>query len=124
MDTKILLTKTFLEALDLPTDDKTVSAYLPLWWKNPRLQGERSFALTSLGFDVISGQVGLHFYQLDLPVDLKITNQLLIWLDRYIDCPYFLTKKAIFVSKEKMAVQLVLFGGDLVKFGRAKSNSK
>ena len=123
MDTKLLLTKEFLKGTGLPDDEKSLEKYLWSWWVNPRLNGERSLGLTSQGFDVISQQVGLKFYQIDLPKDIDITNQLIIWLDKFIDCPWYMTKKTIYVSREKVAVQLMLFSGDLQKFGKAKDKA-
>lgn len=124
MDTKLHLTKEFLSGTGLPTDPKSLEKYLWAWWKNPRLQGERSLALTDQGYDVLNNTVGLKFYQIDIPNTCYISNQLIVWLDRFIDCPYYLTKKSIFVSREKVAVQLILFGGDLYKFGKAKENTQ
>lgn len=123
MDTKLLLTKEFLKGSGLPDDEKSLEKYLWTWWVNPRLNGDRSLGLTTQGYEVISKDVGLKFYQIDLPDTTEITNQLIIWLDKFIDCPWYMTKKSIFVSREKIAVQLVLFSGDLQKFGKAKDRA-
>lgn len=120
MDIKLQLTKEFLIGTGLPDDQKSLENYLWTWWTNPRLNGERSMGLTGQGYDMIANQVGLKFYQVDLPKDTYFSSQLIIWLDKFINCPYYLTKKSIFVSREKVAVQLVLFSGDLQKFGNAK----
>lgn len=123
MDTKLHLTKEFLKGSSLPVDEKSLEKYLWSWWVNPRLNGDRSLGLTTQGYEVISKDVGLKFYQIDLPDTLEITNQLIIWLDKFIDCPWYMTKRSIFVSREKVAVQLVLFSGDLQKFGKAKDRA-
>jgi hypothetical protein len=123
MDTKLLLTKEFLKGSGLPDDEKSLEKYLWSWWVNPRLNGDRSLGLTTQGYEVISKDVGLKFYQIDLPDNTEITNQLIIWLDKFIDCPWYMTKRSIFVSREKVAVQLVLFSGDLQKFGKAKDRA-
>lgn len=123
MDTKLLLTKEFLKGSCLPDDEKSIEKYLWSWWVNPRLNGDRSLGLTTQGYEVISKDVGLKFYQIDLPNTTEITNQLIIWLDKFIDCPWYMTKRSIFVSREKVAVQLVLFSGDLQKFGKAKDRA-
>lgn len=124
MDTKLVLTKEFLKGSGLPDDAKSLEKYLWSWWVNPRLNGDRSLGLTSQGYEVISKDVGLKFYQIDLPDNTEITNQLIIWLDKFIDCPWYMTKRSIFVSREKVAVQLVLFSGDLQKFGKAKDRAQ
>lgn len=123
MDTKLKLTKEFLKDSGLPDDEKSLEKYLWTWWVNPRLNGDRSLGLTTQGYEVISKDVGLKFYQIDLPNNIEITNQLIIWLDKFIDCPWYMTKRSIFVSREKIAVQLVLFSGDLQKFGKAKDRA-
>jgi hypothetical protein len=123
MDTKLLLTKEFLKGSGLPDDEKSLEKYLWSWWVNPRLNGDRSLGLTTQGYEVISKDVGLKFYQIDLPDNTEITNQLIIWLDKFIDCPWYMTKRSIFVSREKVAVQLVLFSGDLQKCGKAKDRA-
>lgn len=123
MDIKLKLTKEFLKGSGLPDDEKSLEKYLWTWWVNPRLNGDRSLGLTTQGYEVISKDVGLKFYQIDLPDSTAITNQLIIWLDKFIDCPWYMTKRSIFVSREKVAVQLVLFSGDLQKFGKAKDRA-
>jgi hypothetical protein len=37
-----------------------------------------------------------------------------------MDCPFYLNNKRIWVFGEKMAVQLVLFSGNIAKFQRAR----
>lgn len=123
MDIKLLLINEFLKDSGLPNDQKSLEKYRWEWWANPRLNGDRSLKLTDRGYEVLTTAVGLKFYQIDLPASIENTNQLVIRLDKLIDCPWFITKKSIFVSKEKTAVQLVLFSGDLQKFGNAKHRS-
>lgn len=89
------------------------------WWVNLRQGSSCSFGLTEEGYNIFSRY--MTFYKVDFPLDLVISNQTIIWLDRYIDCPYFLKGRSIFVSREKVAVQLILFNGDINRFGKAKS---
>jgi len=123
MDTKTLLTKQFLKELGWPGEPIDVEKALHTWWRNPRL-GERSFGLTPIGFELLSESIKLKFYKIDIPDNTSITNQITIWMDKYIDCPYYLDKKSIYVSREKVAVQLILFSGDLYKFGKSKEISR
>jgi len=124
MDTKLTLTKKFLEDLNLPTDSKTVKKYLHSWWKNPRSNGERSLGLTPEGYSTFKDSCGLKFYQIDLPKEIFFSNQLVVWLDKYIDCPFYQEKNTIWVTRERVAVELILFGGDLFKYGQAKNKSR
>lgn len=124
MDIKEKLTKTFLEKADVSSDDKTLKQYIRLIWKNPRLKGNRSMGLTHAGFLFLKNKVKLKFYEINISEDLILTNQLIIWLDQYLDCPNYLGKKSIYVTKENVAVQLILFDGNLYKFGKSKELAK
>lgn len=129
MDSKLKLTKYFadLEGLNTDTPEK-LHFFYKLWWQNIRHNEHRSFGLTDIGFNVISKH--LKFYKIDIqPANFTLTNQLIVWLDKFINCPFYITHHdfapidSIYVSNSSLAVQLVLFGGDLYKFGKAKSNS-
>ena len=89
------------------------------WWLNLRSGEDRSFGLTDEGYNIASKYIT--FYKVNFPEDVVISNQTIIWMDRYIDCPYYLKGRSLFVSREKVAVQLILFDGDINRFGKAKS---
>lgn len=118
------LTCQFVEDAGLTVDDKTVKSYFRKIWKNPRYKGERSFCLTKFGFKFVEKEAKLKFYQIDLPHLHTFTNQEILWLDQFIDCPYYLTETSIYVSREKVAVQLILHGGDVQKFLKSKADSQ
>jgi hypothetical protein len=48
----------------------------------------------------------------------------LLWLDNYIDSPFFVNKKHIIVMKEKAAFELYLLSGDVRKLGHNRAMSK
>jgi hypothetical protein len=52
---------------------------------------------------------------------MPLTTQIIIFLDKFIDCPYYLTKDGILVTNEKKAVELALFSGDVRKYGLNKA---
>jgi hypothetical protein len=80
--------------------------------------------LTERGLEDFETKVGLKSYKIDFPEPIEVvTNQLILHLDRFIDSPYYVTKKYIKVFTEKMAVQLVLFSGDIQKYGLARALS-
>jgi hypothetical protein len=60
-------------------------------------------------------------YNIPFPTEFTLTNQVIIWLDKFIDGPYYITNRSITVFKEKIAIQLILFSGDVQKFGLAKA---
>ena len=50
-----------------------------------------------------------------------MTPQILVWLDKFIDSPYYFNKKKIIVTEERTAFELYLFSGDVRKMGYAKA---
>jgi hypothetical protein len=105
MNWKETYTKIFLNQLGKTSNEITVKEYSPLWWKNTRNQG--GLRLTT--------------YEVPYPKDMPITTQVIIFLDKFIDCPYYLTNKSIHVTSEKKAMELHLFSGDLRKYGLTKA---
>jgi len=55
---------------------------------------------------------------------MPLTTQVIIFLDQFIDCPYYFTNRSIFVTSEKKAVELTLFSGDLRKYGITKAMNR
>jgi hypothetical protein len=96
---------------------------MPLWWKNTRNKGASGLRLTDLGFDVVN-QIDLATYDIPYPKDTPLTTQVIIFLDKFIDCPYYITPRSIVVTNEKKAVELTLFSGDLRKYGLTKAMTR
>jgi hypothetical protein len=120
---KTQLTEKLLGQLGLATDSTTVKKYLHLWWQNPRKSKSNSFRLTSEGLDFFINKLELAKYKIDIPEDTFWNNQLFLRLDKFIESPYYIDKKSITVFREKTAVELILFSGDIQKYGLAKAMS-
>ena len=121
---KIDITKYLLEQEGMSTDDSFVKKYLPAFWQNPRLKKTGGLKLTEAGFEIMSKHFKSHQVRFeDAPNNLKLTNQLILRLDNFIDCPWFINHRAVWVFSDKMAVQLVLFSGNIAKFTSAKARS-
>ena len=123
MNWKVAYSKMFLKEQGKSANDVTVKEFLPLWWKNTRDKGASGLRLTDLGFEVIS-QIDLATYDVPYPKDMPLTTQVIIFLDKFIDCPYYITPRSIIVTNEKKAVELTLFSGDLRKYGLTKAMSR
>ena len=121
MNWKDTYTKIFLNQLGKTSNDITVKEYFPLWWKNTRENG--GLRLTDEGFDILT-EIELATYEVPFPKDMPITTQVIIFLDKFIDCPYYLTNRAILVTSEKKAMELHLFSGDLRKYGLTKAMNR
>ena len=120
MSLKETYTKLFLKELGKSTGDAAVKEYMPLWWKNTREKNEGGLRLTELGFDLLT-EINLTTYDIPYPRDVPLSTQVIIHLDKFIDCPYYLTNRSIVVTNEKKAVELTLFSGDLRKYGLTKA---
>jgi len=120
MNWKETYTKIFLKELNKSCNDATVQEYLTIWWMNTRDKERSGLRLTEAGFDVLK-EVGLETYQIPYPKEMPMTAQVIIFLDRSIDCPYYLLPRSITVTNERKAVELSLFAGDVRKYGYAKA---
>lgn len=123
MNNKVVYTKLFLKELGQTYNDISVKEYLPLWWYNTREKDQGGLRLTEEGFDVVN-QIGLQTYNIPYPKDMPITTKIIIFLDKFIDCPYYLNKQSIVVTNERKAVELGLFSGDLRKYGLTKAMNR
>ena len=123
MNWKETYTKLFLKELGKGTNSVAVAEYMPLWWKNSRNKGTGGLRLTDAGYEVLQ-QIELATYDVPYPREMPLTTQVIIYLDQFIDCPYYLTDRSITVTNEKKAVELSLFSGDLRKYGITKAMSR
>lgn len=121
MNWKDTYTKIFLNQLGKTSNEITVKEFFPLWWKNTRENG--GLRLTDEGFDILT-EIDLATYEVPFPRDMPVTTQVIIFLDNFIDCPYYLTNRAIHVTSEKKAMELHLFSGDLRKYGLTKAMNR
>lgn len=80
--------------------------------------------MTDEGYDFLKENIQLKFYEIPLPRDQRLNTQTIIFLDQFIDCPYYLTERSIFVTDEKKAMELHLFSGDLQKYGLTKAMTR
>ena len=121
MNWKETYTKIFLNQLGKTSNELTVKEFMPLWWKNTRDSG--GLRPTDCGFDVLT-EIDLASYEVPYPRDMPLTTQVIIFLDKFIDCPYYITNRAIHVTSEKKAMELHLFSGDLRKYGLTKAMNR
>jgi hypothetical protein len=121
MNWKETYTKIFLKQADIAVTDANIKQYMPVWWQNTRAKLEGGLRLTNEGFDFIIEKLDLQTYEVPFPKDFKMTTQTVIFLDKFITCPYYLTNNSIIVTDEKKAMELHLFSGDLKKYGLTKA---
>jgi len=113
----------FLKQLGKTVSDATVIEYFPLWWQNTRVKKTGGLRLTEAGLDMLS-TIEMTTYDIPFPADMPLTTQVILYLDHFIDCPYYINTKKIVVTSERKAVELALFSGDMRKYGIAKALSR
>lgn len=124
MDVKDEFTSVFLKAANEETTEERIKKLRADWWWNVRSKEEGGLRLTEYAIKYIEQRAEIKTYKIDFPKNFSITPQVLVWLDNYIDSPYYITKKYIKVLKEKSAFELYLFSGDVQKLGYTKALSK
>ena len=124
MDRKTAYTRTFMGLLEQTIHDDSVKTNYYTWWQNVRESYQaRSLRLTKIGLQMIEG-LDIKTYNIKFPAKVIFTPQTYLWLDEFVDCPYYVDKKQIIVTMEKMALQLMLFAGDITKYGLDRAMSK
>jgi hypothetical protein len=101
--------------------DENVSVYLRKWFMNTRKKAEGGLRLTDDGFDFVKDILELKLYEVPFPATLDLKPQVILFLDKFIDCPYYLTPESITVLSERKNFELHLFAGDVRQFGLIKA---
>lgn len=122
MISKEAYTKIFLKQANISLGENTMKEYMPIWWKNTRRSG--GLRLTDEGFTFLTERLEIQVYEVPFPVDFTLTTQVIIFLDKYINCPYLLAEDGIVVTNERKAMELMLFSGDIRKYGLNKAISR
>lgn len=124
MDIKDTYTRVFLQAASIEADSDTIKKYKSIWWWNFRSKDAGGLRLTEEAITFIQEDAKIKTYKIEFPKEFAFTPQVLVWLDNFIDSPFYITKKYIVVLKEKAAFELYLFSGDIRKLGYNKALAK
>jgi hypothetical protein len=117
-------TKIFLKAWDKTTDNANIKMYSHTWWQNTRTKEGGGLRLTDKGYEFLVGTLDLKEYDIPFTENIDLSPQVIISLDKFIDCPYYLTQKSITVFSEKKHFELYLFSDDIRKYGLIKALNK
>jgi hypothetical protein len=116
-----VLTKIFLQQWGKSIDDANVQLYSRRWWQSNRVNKQTAFRLSEEGFEFLVNDLELKSYEVPFTEPIELSPQTIIFLERYVDCPYFLTESSITVFSEKKSFELYLFSDDIRKFGLIKA---
>jgi len=113
-----------MKQADIALTEDNIKTNLKKWWKNTRTKEEGGLRLTDEGLDFVKYVLDLQVYEVSFPQAFDLKAQVIIFLDRFIDCPYYLTEKSITVLSERKCFELHLFSGDVQKYGLNKAMSR
>jgi len=115
------LTKIFLNQWGKSTDDANVKLYSRKWWQSNRVGKQTAYRLSLDGLDFLTNELDLRGYEIPFTESIDSSPQTVVFLERYIDCPYYLTNKSITVFSERKSFELYLFSDDIRKYGIIKA---
>ena len=124
MDRKDTYTSVFLKAAGQTCDYEHIKKLRAVWWYSTRGKDVGGLRMTDQCLEFVEKQAEIKIYKIELPKDLTIGPQVLVWMDQYLDSPFHLQKRYIRVLSEKAAFELYLFSGDVRKMGSAKALNK
>jgi hypothetical protein len=124
MNRKDSYTRLFLKAAGVDANEKIVNDFKLVWWYSTRSKDVGGLRMTDQCLEFVETKAEIKIYKIELPKDLIVGPQVLIWLDQFLDSPFHLEKKFIRVLSEKAAFELYLFSGDVRKMGSAKAMHK
>ena len=111
----------FLREWGKSADDANLKLYTRTWWQNNRSKDSGGLRLTDQGYIFLTDTLELKEYEIPFTEPIELSPQTIIFLDRYIDCPYYLTNRSITVFSERKSFELYMFSDDIRKFGIIKA---
>lgn len=121
---RLTYTKIFLKQAEQSLSEENVQTKMRLWWKNNRTKKEGGLRLTDDGLEFVMQTLDLAVYEVPFPLGFDLKPQVIIFLDKFIDCPYYLSERSITVLSERKCFELYLFNGDVQKYGLTKAMSR
>jgi hypothetical protein len=121
MITRDALTKIFLEQWGKSSDDVNLKLFSLKWWQSTRANKQTNFRLSDDGYEFLIKELDLKEYEIPFTEPIELSPQTIVFLERYIDCPYYLTNMSITVFSERKSFELYLFSDDIRKFGIIKA---
>jgi hypothetical protein len=115
------LTRVFLKEWGKSIDDANVQLYSRKWWQSNRVNKKSAFRLSEEGFEFLTAELQIKMYEVPFTEPIELSPQTIIFLEKYIDCPYYLTNQSITVFSERKSFELYLFSDDIRKFGLVKA---
>ena len=117
-------TQIFLQQWGKSIDDANVKMFGRKWWQSTRASKQNALRLTEEGFEFLTKELDIKMYEIPFTDSIELSPQTIIFLERYLDCPYFLTNQSISVFSERKSFELYMFSDDIRKYGLVKAMSE
>lgn len=114
-------TKIFLQQKDRSTDQANVKHHLYTWWQSHRSKEIGGLRLSWEGYKFLTEDLELQSFEIPFTEPIDLSPQTIIFFDRNMDSPYYLTNQAIVVFSERKSFELMLFSDDIRKYGLVKA---
>jgi hypothetical protein len=121
MISKETYTKIFLQQKEKSIDSANVKHHLYKWWQSHRSKEVGGLRLSLDGFKFLTDDCDIQCYEIPFTVPIDLSPQTIIFFDRHMDSPYYLTNQMIVVFSERKSFELMLFSDDIRKFGLVKA---
>ena len=121
MISKETYTKIFLKAKEKSIDAANVKLHLYKWWQSHRSKEVGGLRLSDEGFEFLVNELELKNYEIPFTEPIDLSPQTIIFFDRNMDSPYYLTNQSITVFSEKKSFELYMFSDDIRKYGLVKA---
>lgn len=121
MISKETYTKIFLQQKERSIDAANVKLHLYKWWQSHRSKDVGGLRLSEDGFEFLTKELELQCYEIPFTEPIDLSPQTIIFFDRTMDSPYFLTNQAVTVFSERKSFELMLFSDDIRKYGLVKA---
>lgn len=116
--TRTALTKIFIKQWGKVVDDINIKQFLQEWWYASQSSNPYTYRLSIDGLKFLTDTLGITAYEILIGAQM-ITPQLILTLDKYLKCPYFLDSSTLTVFSESMSIEMYMFSNDVRRFGLA-----
>jgi hypothetical protein len=114
-------TKIFLQQAGKSIDPANLKLHLYKWWQSHRSKSTGGLRLSEDGYWFLVNELELKEYEIPFTEHIDLSPQTIIFLDRFMDSPYFLTTQSITVFSEKKHFELYMFSDDIRRYGLIKA---
>ena len=121
MISKETFTKIFLQQKDKSIDSANIKHHMYKWWQSHRSKDIGGLRLSEEGFDYLVNELELRSYEIPFTEPIDLSPQTIIFFDRTMDFPYYLTNQSITVFSERKSFELYMFSDDIRKYGLVKA---